>query len=409
MFAVLGMSPVWGQTTEIVGRPQVNEDEIILRVRVTEDGERPAMWLEEEDFQVVVDGDSTIEFSATSPDETEPPPAWIVVLMDMSGSMNQNDRSGRRKLDGAIAATRGFVEEISDRGENTKIAILPFGEGRGTCQGYEVTEAAINQRFFPASDFKQQNILDRLASQTPCASTNIYDPLSTAIRLLGDEDDRRFYLPDDLPEDSTEPEPRLSVILLSDGYHNRDFEERDFAALVDLLKRHDNIVVHTLGYGLTTAELGEKYKLGRPATRADIQSKTKPDNPVPDEEFVDEERLREIAEASGGIAEFSAQADEISEALQLFLNALLGEYEIVYIEPNAERGSTHEVKVQATVNGEEIQTKGKSYIIQVFGREVSRGTRLTMTVVVLMLLGFGGVLPFWKWSHWLKEQAEEDF
>ena len=168
-------------------------------------------------------------------------------------------------------------------------------------------------------------------------------------------------------------------------------------------------MVHTLGYGLTPEQLGKKYNLGRPATRADIETAKNPDKPVPDEEFVDGKRLREIAEVTGGISEFSGDADEITDALQLFLNALLGEYEIVYREPNPVRGSKNQVFVTATVNGKDVDTTQKSYTISAFGRSLGWQTRLSMTVFVLLLLGFGGILPFWQWSKRLKEEAEEDF
>ena len=379
----------------------VKDDEITLRIKVTEDGERPAMLLEEQDFQAIVDNDVVDIISWKNPEKSIPPPAWIIVLLDFSGSMNEKDSSGTTKLEGAIKATREFLETTTvNYGGNTRVAILPFGEGRGACNSHEVRRENIKSKFFPADDFKHKNLLDNLAQKTPCASTNIYDPLKEAIHLLSDQEDTDFYV----PEDSIEPEPRLSVILLSDGYHNKAKENRDFRRLIALLKRHDNIVVHTLGYGLTLEQLGEKYNLGRPATLADLNKKD-----VPEEEFVDQRRLRKIAEVTGGISEFSADADDIAEALQLFLNALLGEYEIVYREPNPERASKHEVFVTATVNGKDVDTTQKSYTINAFGRSLPRQIRLRMTGLVLLLLGLGGAVPFLIWSHRLKQETEKDF
>ena len=393
--AVLASSgPVLSQTAEIVGRPRVTEDRVAVRVKVTEDGEQPAMLLQEEDFQAIVDGEPVELRGWKSPEESTPPPAWIVVLIDFSGSMNQEDSSGTTKLQGAIKATRRFLEEASDRGGDTKVAILPFGEAGKNCPESAVTEQKIAQKFFPVDDAKQQNLLDYLSSQEPCASTNIYDPLKETIRLFGDEENPDFYL----PEESQLPEPRLSVILLSDGYHNKSNEQQDFENLISRLERHDNIVVHTLGYGLTPEKLGEKYGLGRPAERKDIQTANKPNNPVPAEEFVDANRLRQIAEVTGGISEFSGNADDIAEALQLFLNALLGEYELIYDDPNPERGSKHEVFVLANLDRNTLATTAKSYTITVFGRCLPLGTRVLMTLSILLVLGVFGVLPFWWWS-----------
>lgn len=419
--AFLSASPALSEpTAEIIDRPNINEDQVILRVKVTEDGERPAMQLQEDRFKVWVDGEPLTDFEWKNPEETVPSPAWIVVLIDFSGSMAQNDSGGQRKLDGAIEATRQFLEEIGDRGGDVKVAILPFGEGLGNCPGAEVTQVAIDQRFFPANDVKQQNLLDYLANQTPCASTNIYSPLEEAIRLMGNRDDRRFYpyeessdtaseRPSENSLSSSQPAPRLSVILLSDGYHNKPNEPKDFEALQTLLQRHENIIVHTLGYGLTPDELGAKYNLGHPATRQDIQTKKDPNNPVPDEEFVDEKRLQEIAYESRGIAEFSADTEAVSDALQLFLNSLLGEYEISYVQPDADRGSKHRVNLEVVVNETNVKTDEASYTIAVFGRSLPRGVRLIMSFTVLLLLGLGGILPFWKWGVWLKQEAEQDF
>jgi hypothetical protein len=65
--------------------------------------------------------------------------------------------------------------------------------------------------------------------------------------------------------------------------------------------------------------------------------------------------------------------------------------------------------VTATVNGKDVDTTQKSYTISAFGRSLPWQTRLSMTALVLLLLGLGGVLPFWQWSQGLKQEAEEDF
>ncbi|MCL2933701.1 MAG: hypothetical protein MGG11_16070 [Trichodesmium sp. MAG_R03] len=97
------------------------------------------------------------------------------------------------------------------------------------------------------------------------------------------------------------------------------------------------------------------------------------------------------------------------ETMQLFLNALPGEYKIVYREPNPERASKHEVFVTATVNGRDVDTTQKSYTINAFGRSLPRQIRLRMTGLVLLLLGLGGAVPFFIWSHRLKQETEKDF
>jgi len=393
---------VQAQVAEIVQNPSVNEDRVTLRIKVTGSDSKPLMGLDETDFRLNVDN-QLLEFDPAdwrSPQETEPPPAWILVLLDMSGSMSKLDIRGTTKLEGAIQAIREFLNGLADRGPNTMVSIVPFGKPGQGCEGYSVDENSLN-KFFAANEFKLQNYLNNLSKLTPCASTNLYEPLGRAIRFLGNQNDSRFII----PEDSSQPTPRLSVVLLSDGYHTEPNESQDFEDLTSLIRRNPQIIVHTLGYGLTPEQLGEKYRLGRAATRADISSGT---GKVPEEEFVDRERLTEVAQRTGGIAEFSGDALAIADKLKLFLDALLGEYEITYTEPNADRGSRHTVNVAVNVaDGTTVESESKSYRIEVFGRSLPTSTRFSMVLLVLLALGIGGVLPFWFWAQSLKRELQD--
>ncbi len=398
-------SPSWGQAkqAEIVGNPLVNQDRVTIRIKVKGEEDRPVMGLFDTDFRLLVD-EQEVNFRPKdwkSPEETVPPPAWIIVLLDFSGSMQGLDSRGTTKIEGAIDAIREFTEVLGERGGKTQVAIVPFGESGPGCEGYAVNNDTLD-KFFPAGDFKLQNYLDYLARLTPCASTNLYEPLNRAIRFLADPDEPRFYV----PEESDEPQPRLSIILLSDGYHNKPNEEQDFQTLERLLRRNENIIVHTLGYGLTPEQLGQKYKLGKPATRQDLGTG---DKKVPPEEFVDRDRLAEIAQLTGGIAEFSGEAQAIASSLQLFLNTLLGEYEITYTDPNPVRGEKHSVRVVVdSPDGSVVKSEPNSYTITVFGRSLPSSVRLTMLLYVFLVMGLGGVLPFWLWGQWLKREALND-
>ena len=392
-------NPSWGkaQEVEIIGNPVVKDDRVTVRVKVKDELDKPVMGLEYTDFNLKVDGEK-VELKNKdwkSPKETVPPPAWIIVLLDFSGSMNQRDSRGYTKLEGAVKAIRKFIQLSADRGGNTQIAIVPFGDSGGNCKGYPVNNKTLD-KFFSAGDFKLQNSLDYLASLTPCAATNLYDPLEEAVRFLANQQDTRFHL----PEESTAPDPRLSVVLLSDGYHNKPNEQRDFERLIELLQSKSEIVVHTLGYGLTPEELAKKYKVvNRRATRADLES-----GKIPAEEFVDKEKLAQIAQATGGIAEFSGNAQDIAESLQVFLNSLLGEYQITYTQPNAERGSKHSVSVIAN----SVTSEPKPYTITVFGRSLPLLVRIFMIVCTFLLIGLGGILPFSLWAKKLKYEGMDD-
>ena len=402
-------SPSWGEvkTAEIVGKPSVQDDSVKLRIKVTDTNGRPVTELPQKYFSLVVDGKS-VPLSENdewkSSQETEPPPTWIVVLLDYSGSMRQLDSRGTTKLAGAVNAIKQFTTAIAERGPNTQVAIVPFGDPGPNCAGNPVNKENLD-KFFPASDFKLINYLDFLASQSPCASTNLYEPLTKAIRFLDNQEDTRFYV----PKDSEQPEPKLAVVLLSDGYHNKPNEKQDFDKLISLLKENKRITVHTLGYGLTAEQLGKNYSLGHDATRKDIGIGA---GKVPAEEFVDEQRLKQIANATRGIDEFSPDAEAVTDKLKVFLNALLGEYEITYTQPNAERGSKHEIGVVVQSDKSEpkpytINSEPKPYTITVFGRSLPLQARLLMMLIVLVAMGAGGAVPFWLWAKHLKREAQE--
>jgi hypothetical protein len=381
----------------------VKEDKVTVRVKVADPSDRPLVGLDETNFGLIVDG-KRLAFNPKnwkSPEDVIPPPAWIIILIDLSGSMNELDVRGTTKIAGALKAVSKFNEILAERSKNApdilkpRIAIVPFGEPGKDCLGFPVNKDSLD-KFFPTGDFKLINYLDFLASLKPCASTNLYEPLSKAVRLLGNKKDIRFY-----PlEGSGIPQPRLSIILLSDGYHNIPKEEEDFKELTSLLRRNSQIIVHTLGYGLTLDELGKKYKLNRPAKRSDIE-----ENKVKEEEFVDQERLAEIAKQSGGISAFSAGAENVAAKLQLFLNSLLGEYEISYEQPSADRGSKHEVKIVATVGDKTAESSPFFYTISVFGRSLPLEIRLIILGGTIFLIGFGGIIPFYFWAKYLDEEA----
>ncbi|QSV74061.1 MAG: VWA domain-containing protein [Aphanizomenon flos-aquae KM1D3_PB] len=389
------------KTSEIVGSPTVKDEKVTIRIKVNNQEDRPLMGLEDTNFKLTVDNKET-KFKPKdwkSPEESVPPPAWIIVLLDFSGSMNQVDSGGTKKIAGAINAIRQFTKISGERGGNTQISIVPFGKAGSKCPESIVNKETLD-KFLAANDFKLQNNLDYLSSLSPCASTDLYEPLTKAVKFLANTEDSRFYL----PENSSQPQPRLSIILLSDGYHNALNEATDFAALTKLLQRKENITVHTLGYGLTPQELGVKYKLGRPATRADLNKRK-----VPEAEFVDQQRLAEIAKLTGGIAEFSGNAERIAENLQLFLNALLGEYEITFTQPNAERGSKHKVQVKvSSQDGKAKESQTIEYIMPVFGRSLPLGVRLIMVISVLCIVMIFGIVPFHYWGKYLKAEAQRD-
>ncbi len=416
-------------STQILEEPVVINEKVTLKVKVKGEGDRPVVDLVDTDFKILVDG-KEVKFNPRNWESAKDnnPPAYIIVLLDMSGSMKNNDAKGQRKLKGAVQAVQAILKSLTERTKlspNIQVAIVPFGNSGSECtNGFPVNNETLN-KFFVAGDIKLTTYLEsEIGSIDPCASTNLYKALGQAVKFLGNSSDARFYPPVS-PEETIEnkkPQPKLAVILLSDGFDSEFFdkdkeevEKQEFDKLQKLLKRNDQVVVHTLGYGLTPSQVGSKYNLGSPATRKNIWScylfdlrkppckdDTPPTGKVPAEEFVDEQRLKEVAGVSGGLSAFGADAQEIADKLQIFLDAILGEYKISYDHPNPRRGKKHSVVVTAA----NIPSDSKPYRISVFGRTLPQKDRLNL--LGLVVLGCGGVGSglFLLWRKSLTEEID---
>lgn len=412
--------------------PDRNEGKVTLRLKAYDQNNKPVMGLQKDDFKLTVCppkadpqagkcqtlNQADINWRIPQPEEL--PPAWVVVLLDFSGSMKQLDSSGEKtKLEGAIAAIRKFNQDLAKRGANTKISIVPFGKGGKNCPGNQVTKKELDN-FILAGDEKVEQTLKNLENQLDslCAATDIYEPLRQAVQFFGNSEDTRFNPQVDL----NLPQPRRSIILLSDGYHSiygsqenePELEAQDFEKLVFMLKSYPNITVHTLGYGLTPQQLQRKYGLRQPPTIRDISKRGGEKLNTPEEltllaaeEFVDQNRLQQIAQVTRGIAQFSGNADEISTSLNEFLEALFDEYEINYIQPtNADRGSLHNVQVSLNLPNESVDSQQKPYVFPWVSRSLPLITRMIIFLLDLTVLLGGGVIPFLLWAKSIQREYQ---
>ena len=402
------LTPVWAkpEKIEITTRPKVSQDEVTLRLRETNQYQRPAYDLTEDNFSVLVDGQKVLPIQVESPQRSEPTPARILFLVDFSGSMKRKDSSGKSKLEGAIEALEKFIESAKKRGGDIKIAILPFGEGGSKCRSYIVDAKTIDDKGFKTTDdvVLQQSVdfwSKKFNVDALCASTNLYEPLSNGVEYLANRNKTDFYPPlnPKLSEfDPRQPrQPQLSVILLSDGFHNKGNEKNEFENLEILLKDNPQIIVHTLGYGLTPEELGRRIGKSK-ATRADLSPRGK----IDPEDFVDRDRLQEIAKITDGIAEFTNNPNKVVAALIEFLDSL-GEYEISYVTPNAQEGKLYQVEVEVTDEGETEKTAPENY--KVTWDSLSLSTRMSILGGSVFLLLILAVLPWWLWGERIKNQG----
>ncbi|MGK7918404.1 MAG: vWA domain-containing protein [Trichodesmium sp.] len=412
--------------------PDRNEGKVTLRVKAYDENNKPIRGLEQDDFNLTVCPPKAdpknrecqtlnqADINLKIPQPEELPPAWVIVLLDFSGSMKQLDSSGgKTKLEGAIAAIRKFNQDLAQKGENTKISIVPFGKGGKNCPGNQVTKKELDN-FVLAGKKKVEQTLKKLESQLDnlCAATDIYEPLRQTVKFFGNPEDTRF----NLPANSNLPQPRRSIILLSDGYHsiygNREnepeLEAQDFEKLVFILKSYPNITVHTLGYGLTPQQLQKKYDLQEPPTIRDISVRggKKSNNSenlteLAAEEFVDQKRLQQIAGVTKGIAEFSGNAEDISLSLTEFLEALFDEYQINYIQPiNADRGSLHNVQVSFKLPNNLVDSELEPYVFPWVSRSLPSLTRIIIFLFTLAILLGAGVIPFLLWAKSIKREYQ---
>ncbi|MDJ0515196.1 MAG: vWA domain-containing protein [Trichodesmium sp. MO_231.B1] len=412
--------------------PDRNEGEVTLRVKVYDQNNKPVRELEKDDFKLTVcppkadpkTGEcqtlNQADINLKIPLPKELPPAWVILLLDFSGSMKQLDSSGEKtKLEGAIAAIRKFNQDLAEKGENTKISIVPFGKGGKNCPGNKVRKKELDN-FVLAGNKKVEQTLKKLESKLDnlCAATDIYEPLRQAVQFFGNPEDTRF----NLPANSNLPQPRRSIILLSDGYHSiygerenePELEAQDFEKMMFMLKSYPNITVHTLGYGLTPQQLQQKYDLEQPPTIRDISKRGRKKindseslSELAAEEFVDQKRLQQIAEVTRGIAEFSGNAENISSSLTEFLEALFDEYQINYIQPiNPDRGSLHNVQVSFNLPNNSIDSELEPYVFPWVSRSLPRLTRIIIFLFTLAALLGGGVIPFLFWAKSIKREYQ---
>ncbi len=417
-------------STQILEEPIVINEKVTLRVKVKGEGDRPVVDLVNTDFKILVDG-TEVKFNPRNWESAKDnnPPAYIIVLLDMSGSMKNQDAKGQSKLKGAVEAVQAILKSLTERTKlspNIQVAIVPFGNSGGTCTyGFPVNNETLN-KFFVAGDVKLKTYLEsEIGSIDPCSSTNLYSALGQAVKFLGNSSDVRFYPPVS-PEENIEnkkPQPKLAVILLSDGFDTDSFDKDSpkpeieaFEKLKTLLKTSEQVTVHTLGYGLTPAQLGKKYGLQGIATRENVdvnnchldrssppcKGNPPPAGKVPAEEFVDELRLKEISDISGGLSAFGADAQEIADKLQIFLDAILGEYKVSYDHPNPRRGKKHTVVVAAA----DILSDSKPYRIGVFGRPLPHKDRLNLLGIVVVVCGGAGSGLFLSWRKSLTEEVD---
>ncbi|NEQ39737.1 MAG: VWA domain-containing protein, partial [Okeania sp. SIO3I5] len=250
--------------------------EAVIEFKVLDEENRLKEGLNKKDIELKSNGELVDDFRLIKPDEKKPAPSNIIILLDVTGSMNQLDRNNQIRGLAAIAAIRSFIKDIDEKEYPSKIALVPFAEDGEKCgDGYlppPVNDSALSKFYSPeAPELKKQlsDLENRFNSKNkkPCGRTNIRQPLGSAIRYLNNNSP---FL-----EEGSQEESRLGIILVSDGYDPvlSQQNKSELNKLEELIKESPEITIHTLGYGYSQGNNSE----------------------------IDPEVLKKLAQASGGI------------------------------------------------------------------------------------------------------------
>jgi hypothetical protein len=430
---------------EIVGQPSVVDGQVTLQLKAAQANGQAINNLDAEDFTIKVDG-TTIQLPPKSfvrPGE-KPSSIRIVMLLDYSGSMNEVDGKGEKKFLGAVQGIEAFINGLESSPGDIKISIVPFGvpSGPPLCNDYKMVDRLLRQetnrattnqevlnQFYPVNSPELKIYLislkeDPQSQPCPNTATNLYEALATTLEFLADRSNSELY-----PSNGSD-QPRLFVVLLSDGFNTIPFDP-SYNNQEDVLQRcnkahlekleseyltnpiYSGISVYTLGYGKSQIELATDYKLlekkgKRRATCEDVQSDNQEPSqtyPVPAREFLDEDALQKIAKLMNGFFGFSQDTEKIVQSFENVKNSILGQYEISYHQPNDDKGSAHQVTVTAMLQGQTLSDTAQ-YSISTLGYAApGLSTRLGILATFSFLFVGLGILPFSIWAKRLQEEG----
>jgi hypothetical protein len=387
---------------------------VTLKVDVLDQNNIPVDGLQEPNFKV----DTTdrqgnpitdrIPLRLIPRGDASPDPVYIAILLDMSGSMKHQDASGAVKLQVATQAIERFIEQIRLNRIPAQIALVPFGYGGdNSCSHLFTVNAqtiAKDAPFQPASNDALKTNLNQLAQVPVCASTNLKIPLEAATQHLRQEVQKQAL------DSQGQPPPRQMIILLSDGYD--DSTPGDVAELKAAFQQAPPITVHTLGYGESLQDLRDRASCSvfipdDTLTPQNLENYCQLSNADIREFLIDEAKLQELATATGGIYQLSQNPTEVSQSLTNFL-ATLRQYELVYAQPDADRATRHQTRVEVTDAARQIQaiSEPQEVMMKNFAYKSLSFLERMLILGSSIALGFGGSYWFYQWSRQLKKQAE---
>jgi hypothetical protein len=453
LLSLMPISPVLANNGSVeILNYRTDGDLVILKVRVLDSDNQPVSGLKLNNFQISTVNEQGVSANpavvkVVSPENSKPDPANIIILLDMSGSMQQRDATKIRKLEGAVRAIRELLQQLREKDLPYQIAIVPFGfsDSSENCSvTFKVNEEEIKQKFRSLKDTNLDNQLNDLANRDVCAATNLYQPVGEAVKFLGLQGGSIVTSTNKGNSIEANPNTRLAVILLSDGYHvvdrdkpDRPNEEQQFAKLRKVLQSNSTkVTVHTLGYGDSLRKLRDRTKCPLkdsqldtpqavdmvrknckiPELKADqfieeamlLISRTDAQYSPPTNDIntfiVDERRLKDIARATGGLNDFPQSSKDVVISLIRFF-ATLREYEVIYKQTGAKPATAYKTIVVATSKERNLEFSSPETSIRLSNIIFSQlPLEIRLYILLITIVGIGGtwIILFWLWSDRLR-------
>ena len=440
--------PTLSSSIEVTPKDSKGE-KVTIKVKVFNDQKIPIEGLKKENLSLQTErtdqetalknlpSNEIIDFK--QPNQITPDPADIVILLDMSGSMKRPVASSKdneiSKLKGATNAIKEFLVTVQKDKLPFNVAIVPFPfKTEEYCKYmYDVDPNILQENLLPFDREKLETKLNELSAIDVCGATNLYEPVKTTVKYLGDskrleEIDKDSWQNNPLVKWFTQSEEgsqtlsrKLAVILVSDGFHSvddRSTETEKFNNLKQTLQAYPSVTVHTLGYGESLKHLRDRATCKPSISDQELESdqgiellrrQCSLGRKIDINEFiVDENRLKEMAQLTGGIPRFSENDQEVAESLTTFLTSLR-EYEVTFNLPDSDRGSTHQVLL--TINYPEHNLKGiksspTKIVMTNFVYKSLLPYQRFLILVMTVIVGGIGIFAFKLWSQHLKKQAK---
>lgn len=244
--------------------------EITLYISAADESGAPRLDLGRDDFAITEDGQQ-VAISGFGAAGAEAVSTALVI--DRSGSMDEDD-----KMDGAQEAALAFVELMRP---GDRAALVAFND-----------EVRLAQEFTTSADELEEAIEDLDAD----SGTALYDAVVEGVELLRDEPSRRLLL------------------VLSDGQDSRESEERD-----ERPYGSDRTLEEAIAYAVEAGQPVAVVGLGERGSSGD--------------DGIDEEVLRQIAEATGGRYFYAPRADELAVLYAGLAADVQQEYRLTYVSP----------------------------------------------------------------------------